>query len=82
MPAVARAVGPLSKALHFLKTGPTLCPAAGTGSIGRIVSSTLVAIVILDFVPFDVGGANDDSTIFASSLSRSTPGSCFLRREN
>lgn len=35
---------------------------AGTGSIGRIVSSTLVAIVILD-VPFDVGGANDDSTI-------------------
>lgn len=53
----------LSKALHFLKTGPTarLTP-AGTGPIGRIVSSTLVAIVILD-VPFDVGGANDDSTI-------------------
>ena len=63
----------LSKALHFLETGPTarLTPSPpGTGSIGRIVSSTLVAIVILN-VPFDVGGANDDLTILPLLLGHS-----------
>lgn len=71
-------VGLLQEGTSFSRNGTRLRPLPAD-SIGRIVSSTLVAIVILD-VPFDVGGANDDSTI-SPLLSRATPGSCFLRRE-
>lgn len=63
VPAVARALCWASRR-HFIfsKRARLRLSSAGTDSIGRIVSSTLVAIVILN-VPFDVGGANDDSTI-------------------
>lgn len=66
------------KALHFLETGPD-CAHCRRARLVGFISSTLVAIVILN-VPFDVGGANDDSTILPL-FSRATPGSCFLRRE-
>lgn len=54
--------GPSRRHFIFSKRARLRLSPTGTGSIGRIVSSTLVAIVILD-VPFDVGGAHDDSTI-------------------
>lgn len=78
LPAVARAVRPLedtSFSRNVARLRPS--PAASSDSIGRIVSSTLLTIVILD-VPFNVGGTNDDSTI---SPLEATPESCFLRRK-
>lgn len=80
VPAVARRhVGPL-EGTSFSRNGPDCAHRWRPRSIGRIVSSTLVAIVILD-VPFDVGGAHDDSTISRLPAPPATPGSCFLRCE-
>lgn len=69
---------PQEKALHFLETGPD-CAHCRRARLVGFVSSTLVAIVILD-VPFDVGGAMIRRSRLFSPEPLQDPVSCDARR--